>query len=110
MNNVLSPKWEGDFATPLDAASIRFKIAPAPIRGACSGCLFLGQRNAVCEQANAIVVAAGGIDCDKEMPNGQSVIYVACEVDPRQLEIEVAVKSEQESGATGSRSDIKKTN
>lgn len=90
--NTLSDKWEGDFATPLDAAAIRFKIAPAASRDSCDGCLFLGQRNAVCKEANTIATAAGGIDCDGSMPNGQPVIYVACEVDPRQLEIEVAVK------------------
>jgi hypothetical protein len=91
--NHLSPNWRGNHAAAINPDAIRFGAAPAPVFADCEGCLFLGQRSSVCERASEIAREAGGIDCDDCMPNGRGVIYVACEVDPRQLEIEVVANS-----------------
>lgn len=52
----------------------------AATRG-CRGCVFDGQWSPVCIRASAAAVRAGFRDCDA------GVIYVAVEVDPRQLPI-----------------------
>jgi hypothetical protein len=83
--NILSSKWEGDTAAPIDPTAIGFKAAPAPVIDDCTGCIFLGQRNAVCRQACAIAVENGQIDCDEPWPEGGSVIYVIA--DKRQLDL-----------------------
>lgn len=85
--NTLSDKWEGDTAEPIDPAAIRFKAAPAPVYADCHGCIFIGQRTAVCRQASAIAVAAGQIDCDEPWPMGGSAIYVKDGSDPRQMDL-----------------------
>lgn len=83
--NILSPKWQGDTAAPIDPTEVRFKAAKAPVYADCQGCLFIGQRTAVCRHASALAVQAGEVDCDDPWPAGGSVIYVADTSDPRQL-------------------------
>ena len=85
--NTLSPSWRGDHAEPIDPDAIRFRASNAPVFGDCSGCIFMGQLTSVCNRASEIAREAGGFDCDEKFPNGRAVIYVAFEVDPRQLEI-----------------------
>lgn len=65
-------------ADPLDPAQMRFTARPAK---SCRGCVFDGQRASVCRQASSLAVLAELPDCD------QGVIYVALEIDPRQIEI-----------------------
>ena len=83
--NILSPHWEGDTASPIDPDTIRIKAVQAPVFGECDGCLFIGQRSAVCNRANAIAMAAGDPDCDPVLPGRRSVIYVLDKSDPRQM-------------------------
>ncbi|MDN4061164.1 hypothetical protein QPK31_23370 [Massilia sp. YIM B02769] len=83
--NILSPNWEGDTASPIDPDTIRIKAVQAPVFGECDGCLFIGQRSAVCNRANAIAMAAGDPDCDQVLPDRRSVIYVLDKSDPRQM-------------------------
>lgn len=85
ITNVLNPKWQGDTAAPINPTEVRFKAAPAPEQGECTGCIFCGQRSSVCFQAAEIAVAGGGVDCDVALPDGQTVIYVADTSDPRQM-------------------------
>lgn len=83
--NILSPKWEGDTATPIDPATLRFKPAKAPVYADCEGCMFVGQTSAVCRRASELSVEAGGADCDDPHPQWGSIIYVVDKSDPRQL-------------------------
>lgn len=84
--NILSPNWEGDTAAPIDPVTIRFKAVQAPVLGECDGCLFIGQRSAVCNLANAIAATADYPDCDHVLTGPRrTVIYVADKTDPRQL-------------------------
>ena len=83
--NILSPNWEGDTASPIDPDTIRIKAVQAPVFCECDGCLFIGQRSAVCNRANAIAMAAGDPDCDQVLPGCRSVIYVLDKSDPRQM-------------------------
>lgn len=88
----LGPMWEGYSAKPLDPAAVRFKAAPALVRGECDGCVFCGQRAAVCRQVEAIAMANNIIDCDGRLQDGSSVIYVVDKSDPRQLDLLQGVK------------------
>jgi hypothetical protein len=92
--NVLSPNWEGDTAEPIDPTTIRFKAVKAPVYADCQGCMFVGQRTAVCRQASALAVEAGGVDCDDPWPAGGSVIYIIDKSDPRQMDLLKVVESE----------------
>lgn len=84
--NILSPKWEGDTASPIDPSTLRIKAVQAPVFGECDGCLFQGQRSSVCFRAAAIAVAAGDPDCDKVLTAPKrTVIYILDKSDPRQL-------------------------
>jgi len=85
--NILSAKWEGKTAAPIDPATIRFMAAKAPVYADCEGCVFIGQRTAVCGQASTLAVEAGEVDCDDPWPAGGSVIYVIDKRDPRQLDL-----------------------
>jgi hypothetical protein len=92
--NILSPNWEGDTAEPIDPTTIRFKAVRAPVYADCQGCLFIGQRSAVCRQASALAVEAGQVDCDDAAPEGWSVIYVIDKSDPRQMDLLKAAEGE----------------
>jgi len=83
--NILSPKWEGETAAPIDPDTIRIKAVQAPNFGNWDGCLFIGQRADVCNRANAIAMAAGDPDCDQVLPGRRTVIYVLDKSDPRQM-------------------------
>lgn len=85
--NTLSDKWEGDHAEPIDPQTVRFMAARAPVFADCQGCLFMGQRSAVCRQASALAVENGQIDCDDPWSDGGSVIYVLDKSDPRQMDL-----------------------
>ena len=83
--NILSPKWAGETAAPIDPEQIRFVAAPAPKFGECDGCIFVSQKATVCDRAAAIAIAAGQSDCDHALPGRRSLIYVLDKSDPRQL-------------------------
>jgi len=82
--NILSPNWEGEYAPPVDPSAIRFKAQPSYN---CDGCLFLGQRNSVCDHAGKIAASIEQPDCDQLAPNGMTYIYVLDKSDPRQLDL-----------------------
>lgn len=63
----------------LDPTAIAFHAQRAD---SCRGCIFEGQWSEVCKKAAVESVARGGADCDA------GYIYVAVEVDPRQLTLE----------------------
>ena len=88
----LGPMWQGHVAKPIDPAATRFKAGPAPMHGECEGCMFSGQRAAVCRQVEAIAAANNIIDCDGRLPDGRSVVYVIDEGDPRQMDLLQGVK------------------
>jgi hypothetical protein len=83
--NILSEKWEGDTAAPINLDNIRIKAIEAPVFGECDGCLFIGQRSDVCVRAAANAVDAGDPDCDQVLPDRRAVIYVIDKSDPRQI-------------------------
>jgi hypothetical protein len=83
--NILSDKWEGDLAAPLDPRNMRFKPAKAPVYADCEGCLFIGQATPVCRLASELSVQRGGADCDDPHPTWGSIIYIKDKTDPRQL-------------------------
>lgn len=77
MRTIDLEKWRGHRdPTPLDPATMLFRAQRAD---SCRGCIFDGQWASVCKQAAAESVSRGGADCDA------GFIYVAVEVDPRQL-------------------------
>lgn len=53
----------------------------------CYGCLFHRQPARVCVQAAAEAMKRGLRDCDAVDQFGEVVIYVATDVDPRQLDL-----------------------
>lgn len=65
---------------PLDPATLQFTTRPA---NSCRGCIFDGQWWSVCKEAGEVAQRAGMPECE-----AGGVIYVAREVDPRQLNIE----------------------
>jgi hypothetical protein len=83
--NILSEKWEGDTAAPINPDNIRIKAIEAPVFSECDGCLFIGQRSDVCVRAAANAVDAGDPDCDQVLPGRRAVIYVIDKSDPRQI-------------------------
>ena len=83
--NILSDKWVGDLAEPLDPDNMRFKPAKAPVYADCEGCLFIGQATPVCRRASELSVERGGADCDDPWPAGGSIVYIEDKSDPRQL-------------------------
>jgi hypothetical protein len=79
----------GRDADQLAPAAMRYraKLASAS-KGACAGCLFRGQAAAICGEAGQLAQRAGLPDCEATDPEtGRTFIYVALEVDPRQLEV-----------------------
>lgn len=84
--NILSDKWEGDTAEPINPDQVRFKAINAPLLGECDGCMFIVQRAAVCIRASQIAQAAGDPDCEKVLAGPRrTVVYVVDKSDPRQL-------------------------
>lgn len=84
--NILSEKWEGDTAEPIDPDQVRIKAINAPVLGECDGCLFIGQRAAVCMRASQIAMAAGDPDCEQVLTGPRrTVVYVVDKSDPRQI-------------------------
>lgn len=80
MRTIDIESWRGPRdPVPLDPSTMCFRAQRAD---SCRGCLFDGQWSAVCKRASAESVSRGGADCD----NG--FIYVATEVDPRQMTLE----------------------
>jgi len=87
--SILSPKWRGERAEPIDPDAIRFTAQESPsmdIDTGCDGCLFASQRE-VCARANEIAVAAGLPDCEDLAPSGHDYIYVLDTSDPRQIDL-----------------------
>lgn len=65
---------------PLDPTQMQFKAEPSS-RRTCARCLFERQWSEVCDRAIEVATRAGLPDC------ARGFIYVAAEVDPRQIEI-----------------------
>lgn len=80
MQLVVISDWLGHHGEPLHPEAMSYTTRPAK---SCRGCVFDGQRAAVCERACVAAERAELDRCDKA-----NVIYVAREVDPRQLSIE----------------------
>jgi hypothetical protein len=57
------------------------------IDNGCSGCLFDKELGSVCMQVEEIAKLRGLPNCDYPSSNGKRVIYVAAEVDERQIEL-----------------------
>lgn len=66
----------------LKPQQMQFTTRPA---NSCRGCLFSGQWWRVCREAGIVAALAGLDECE-----AGNVIYVAKEIDPRQLAIEGA--------------------
>ena len=78
----------------MDPARIQFAQQERPLiedddnRGLnCHGCLFHRREARVCIQAAAEAVKRGLRDCDAVDQFGEVVIYVATDVDPRQMDL-----------------------
>lgn len=87
MKTVSLDKWLGRRGPAIDPDQVRFVVAEAPVFADCKGCMFIGQPSAICRRACEIAVASGAPDCDDALPNGKSLIYVADERDPRQMDL-----------------------
>lgn len=62
----------------------------------CTGCMFKGQRMAVCHEASRVAILAGMVDCDARDPEtGRTHIYQRVKLDPRQVDL----VDEQDQGA-----------
>lgn len=69
------------------AMQYRAKLASTS-KGGCAGCLFKGQAAAICGEAGRLAKLAGMPDCEeKDSETGRTFIYVALELDPRQLDV-----------------------
>lgn len=66
----------------------------------CHGCLFNKQRAAVCRVAAEEAHKRSLRDCDAIDQFGDVVIYVRCEVDPRQLDVLDGLDDEAEKHVT----------
>jgi hypothetical protein len=53
----------------------------------CKNCLFEHERAKVCHEVTAIARAAQLPDCDDLSPSGNYIIYIAKEIDPRQVDL-----------------------
>ena len=78
----------------IDSARVQFRQEERPLiedddnRGLnCHGCLFHRQPARVCVAAAAEAVKRGLRDCDAVDQFGDVVIYVATDVDPRQMDL-----------------------
>lgn len=71
--------WLGHHGEPLEPEELQFTTKPAK---SCRGCLFDGQRSAVCNRATEAAGRAELANCETD-----GVIYVAQEVDARQMEL-----------------------
>ena len=81
-------RWLGLRGDALEPAAMLFvAVERVGEPGNCKGCLFNGQRVAVCREACRIAALAGQQDCDSRAPIGSRIIYVAPPNDPRQLEL-----------------------
>ncbi len=69
----------------MNPTTIQFR-ARVSRKQSCSGCLFIDQKAETCHAACAEAVKRGLPDCD----DAKGYIYVADEVDPRQLSLAVA--------------------
>ena len=53
----------------------------------CSGCLFEHERAKVCHEVTAKARLASLPDCDDLSPNGNYIIYIAKDLDSRQVDL-----------------------
>lgn len=81
MSNLIAVSdWLGHHGEPLHPEAMQYDAKPAK---SCRGCLFEGQRVAVCVRAVHAATRVGLPDCELD-----GCIYVERESDPRQLTIE----------------------
>lgn len=102
LNGIALSDWLGD-AEPMDPATMQYRAVPALIwlarndpkpERACQGCLFKGQKSKVCVQAGQLARLAAFQDCEeRDVATGKTFIYVAVELDPRQVIIEGAERA-----------------
>jgi hypothetical protein len=78
----------------MDPARIQFTQQERPLREDddnrglnCHGCLFNRQPARVCREATVEAMKRGLRDCDAVDQFGEVVIYVATDVDPRQMDL-----------------------
>lgn len=81
-------RWVGNTAEPLDPGAMQYRARPAAGVRDCSGCVFKGQKAAVCTAAGAAARLAGMPDCeDSDAKTGRTFVYYLIQTDPRQLDI-----------------------
>lgn len=78
----------------MDPARMQFRQEERPLREDddnrglnCQGCLFNRQPAAVCRAATVEAMKRGLRDCDAVDQFGEVVIYVATDIDPRQMNL-----------------------
>lgn len=78
----------------IDPSRIQFQQQARPLREDhdnrglnCHGCLFSRQPARVCTEAATEAVKRGLRDCDAVDQFGEVVIYVASDIDPRQMDL-----------------------
>lgn len=88
MADVELARWLGNGADPLDPAAVQYRAKPARGARSCAGCLFKGQKAAICKAAGAAARLAGMPDCeDSDAVTGRTFVYYEIELDPRQQRI-----------------------
>lgn len=83
--DILSDKWRGQRAEPIDLATVRFTAQRSTLL--CAGCMFRGQSGDTCQQAAEIAAERGLPDCDEDGPKGKQYIYVLDRSDERQIDL-----------------------
>ncbi len=71
----------------MNIADLKFTAKEMPMRDTCKGCLFEPERSAICYQAADAAKVRGLPDCEYPTANGKRIIYVALDVDARQMEL-----------------------
>lgn len=74
---------------PMVPAELRYVAKVAHERWKeCAGCMFKGQRIAVCHEAARVAIRAGMVDCDtRDEATGRTHVYQRARLDPRQVDL-----------------------
>jgi hypothetical protein len=57
------------------------------LKKGCSGCMFDGSPSLVCKEVEVVAKLRGLPDCDYPTPTGKRIIYIAVDVDERQMDL-----------------------
>lgn len=71
----------------MNISEIKFTAKEMPMLYTCKGCLFDPERSAICYQAADVAKLRGIPDCEYPTATGKRIIYVAMQVDERQLDL-----------------------